>query len=331
MATQNGNAHVNNTKESTCAKNRMFLLTINEKSIEHYNEIRDYIQDLKSVNYYLTVEHHGQENKHYHMAIQCKNPIKLSTKKLYGAHIDTLKYGNFNDIIRYCKCEDKKHKELGITHTVIEEWGEVKHGHRFPTIKEVKAMCKEEREDIGLQYQKIVKSIDIEEDEKTEFINMLEEIENDILRSPDIIYIMGGSGEGKTYYGYKWALNKYKKNEIGKITINNNFIKIINEDAKCFVIEEFRPSQIKGSEFLQLTDKYGYSCNIKGGHVYIRPQCLIICSIINPLNIYKEEINKQFIRRITKFIYMKNKQPIEITVDDLNDNIGVDIEEFEED
>ena len=132
---------------------------------------------------------------------------------------------------------------------------------------------------------------------------MLEEIEKDDLKGPEIIYICGDSGKGKTYKAYKIALSKFDKIDIGKLTIENNFIQITKDKAKCYVIEEFRPSQIKAASFLQLTDKYGYTCNIKGSFKTIRPKCIIIASIIKPEDLYKnEEINKQFTRRITEII-----------------------------
>nr|QXN75475.1 MAG: replication associated protein [Virus sp.] len=134
------------------------------------------------------------------------------------------------------------------------------------------------------------------------FQEMLTEIEHDELVSPKIVYITGGTGKGKTYGAYKMALKRYPKEKIGKITLKNEFVDVLNEDADCFVIEEFRPSQIRASDFLQLTDKYGYRCNVKGGFATIRPKALIICSIIPPTEIYKEEVNQQFMRRITRFI-----------------------------
>ena len=131
---------------------------------------------------------------------------------------------------------------------------------------------------------------------------MLEEIKNDELKAPKIIYITGGTGKGKTYKAYKLALENYDKKDIGKLTLKNDFFDVINKSAKCYVIEEFRPSQIKASDFLQLTDKYGFRANIKGGFVSLRPEMIIICSIIEPEKIYKEEINQQFLRRITETI-----------------------------
>ena len=80
------------------------------------------------------------------------------------------------------------------------------------------------------------------------------------------------------------------------------------DDAECFVIEEFRPSQMAAASFLQLTDKYGFRANIKGGWRYLHPKKIIICSIIEPEFLYhNDEINTQFTRRITKCINLYNE------------------------
>ena len=157
-------------------------------------------------------------------------------------------------------------------------------------------------EEVPPQYYRIKKEIDAEEQDEINFFDMLDEIKNDELKAPKIIYITGGTGKGKTYKAYKLALENYDKQDIGKLTLKNEFFDVINKNAKCYVIEEFRPSQIKASDFLQLTDKYGYRANIKGGFVSLRPEMLIICSIKRPEEIYKDEINQQFIRRITDII-----------------------------
>ena len=38
--------------------------------------------------------------------------------------------------------------------------------------------------------------------------------------------------------------------------------------------------------FLTLTDKYGATLNVKGGTIYVRPQTIIISSIIKPQELY---------------------------------------------
>jgi hypothetical protein len=102
---------------------------------------------------------------------------------------------------------------------------------------------------------------------------------------------------------YKYALAHFDKKEITKVTICNNFFEFVGScEDKCLVVEEFRPSQLHPSSLLQFTDKYGYSCPIKGGHKYVKPEMIIICSIIHPSRLYreeKEELNEQFTRRIT--------------------------------
>lgn len=111
-----------NTK---AGKARNYILTINEKSLPYYDEIKSYITNLKSNNYYLCCEHIGQENKHYHIYCQFSTPIKLSVKKLHGAHIET-SFGSAQQNISYLKAEDEKHKKLNIKSITIDEFGEPK-------------------------------------------------------------------------------------------------------------------------------------------------------------------------------------------------------------
>lgn len=297
MTQQKGTTLSGNTK----FRQRLFLLTLNEKTLEFYEFVKNYLMSKKPLNYMLVVEHIGQKNKHYHIGLQFNNPVKLSIDKLYGSNVKIKKYASIQNIINYCKCEDKKHKDKGITYKLILEYGEPKFNGGFKTIKEVKKMNVEERNELQINYYNIINKINNEEREEKMFNEVLDEIKNNNLKSPEIIYITGYSGSGKTHFGYEYALTHYKSGEIGKITMNDNFINFVNKEAKCFIIEEFRPSQIKPANFLQLTDKYGYKTNIKGDNYFIRPEMIIICSIIEPFELYKnEEVNYQFIRRITK-------------------------------
>ena len=182
---------------------------------------------------------------------------------------------------------------------MLDEIGEEPKQGMARTVQELKEA---DISEINPVLYKIKKAIDEEEKSKNTFLEMLDEIENDKLRAPKVYYIKGDTGKGKTYAAYKLALSMYDKRNIAKLTLNNNFVDITNGDeAKCYVIEEFRPSQIHAANFLQLTDKYGYRCNVKGGFATIRPECLIIASIIPPDQLYfTEEVNEQFLRRITK-------------------------------
>ena len=269
-------------------KSRAFQLTLNQP--ERLNELIDNLKTYKSLSYIMvSALEVGEEtqHEHYHIYLHFNVPIKLNIKKCCGAHIEIV-HGSYNDNYKYFT------KQGDLTY----EWGEKPH-QGLKTIKELKEM---DSDDVPPQYYRIKKQIDAEAKDENDFFEMLDEIEKDELKAPKIIYITGGTGKGKTYSAYKRALKEYPKNEIGKLTLKNDFFDVVNKNAKCYVIEEFRPSQIKASDFLQLTDKYGYRANIKGGFVSLRPEMIIICSIVSPENIYKEEINKQFLRRITETI-----------------------------
>lgn len=280
-------------------KRNAFQLTLNEP--EKYENIKDYITNLKTNDYFISCNETAPTtgHKHIHIYAHFNNLISLSIKKCCGAHIEVCK-GSPKQNIDYIKKDGN----------IIDEIGNPPHqGSR--TVKE---LHEANIEDIDGHLYKIKKQIDEDYNRIDTFKTMLEEIENDNLNGPEVYYITGNSGEGKTYKAYKLALEKFKnKDDIGKITINNNFLSIINPTAKCFVIEEFRDNQMYAANFLQMIDKYGYDAPIKGGHIFIRPSCFIIASIIPPEKIYigEPENHKQFIRRITNTIIMENHKELE--------------------
>lgn len=289
-----------NTKTDLSFKRRDWFLTVNESSLTYYEEIENYFLNLKSLTYYICVEHIGSENKHYHILAQFSNSIRLSLKQLHGCHVEALR-GTPQEALRYIKCEDDKHIKNGITYKLINEYGEIRKHGKSMTAKEVMKASEEELKDLDFRFYNTAMKIKESENEKNTLNEMLTEIKNDKLKSPEIIYIYGDPGNGKTYGAYKIAMSKYEIGDIGRIYINNNFFKIINENAKCFVIEEFRDSQLAVSEYLQFTDKYGYSAPTKGGFKTIRPECIILCCYKCPDSIYDtiNENHKQFLRRLT--------------------------------
>lgn len=135
---------------------------------------------------------------------------------------------------------------------------------------------------------------------------MLDEIREDKLEKPQVIYIHGKSGTGKTYTAYKMACEKWNNWEIATLEFKNGFAMSNNYHARCLILQEFRPSCIDAASFLQFLDGYGCVLNVKGSHVYIRPKMIIICSIKSPYDIYREEMNDQFIRRLTTIIDKDN-------------------------
>ena len=280
------------------AKKRMYAMTLEREAYTEWRKIDLYMRKRKQPTYSLVCEHDGPDYPHIHCLYQYDKPKIVNSKFLFGAHIET-KVWSPQKYVEYCKGLDEKHKSLGVNSTVIWEEGELRKAGGARTIGDVKKMSRDEIDELPVQLQNIATKIIREEQSKQSFFDMLDQIEKDDLKGPTIIYITGMSGQGKTYNAYRLALKLFKKHEIGRISFNNNFATVDNEEAKCFVVEEFRPSQLHAADFLQFTDKYGYHVNIKGGSIYLRPQCIIICSIFEINDIYKDEINVQFQRRVS--------------------------------
>lgn len=289
-------------------KARDWQITLNETF--KWDDLREYLIGLKSLTYIIACKEIAPTtgHEHIHVYTQYKTPIKLSIKKLQGAHVEACK-GTPQQNVEYIKKDGN----------IIFENGTLRKNGKLPTIKEAINMTDDELMELPLNYQNTVDKIITKRNDENNFFAMLESIKNDELKAPEIIYIIGLPGNGKTYGAYKQALSKYDIHDIGRITIDNNFFAIENDKAKCFVIEEFRPSQLHPSKLLQLTDKYGYQAPIKGGFKYLRPETIYICSVKNPIHLYeKDELNEQFTRRITHYYHADDKVLNEITIEDLS-------------
>lgn len=277
-----------NTK-AVAIKARAYQFTLNQPEV--YDKLKDILTGLKTMDYLISCREVAPSTGHVHIHVyahfsqQYKLPQKIRN---LNCHVEICK-GSPKQNIAYIRKEGD----------IIDEIGDEPH----QGARTVKELVEADISSVDPHLYRIKKQLDAEKRDLDTFMEMLDEIEKDDLKAPTVIYITGGTGKGKTYSAYKRALKEYPKKKIGKLTLKNDFIDIVNGDeAECFVIEEFRPSQIKATDFLQLTDKYGYRCNIKGGFATLRPKMIIICSIIQPEHIYKEEVNKQFLRRITERI-----------------------------
>lgn len=280
-----------NTKAGTSSriKARAFQFTLNE--VEKYPALLNDLKDLKSCDYLVSAKEKAPTTGHEHIHIYAhfSSQYNLSKKIMsHGAHVEVCR-GSPKQNIDYVKKDG----------VILDEYGEVPHqGAR--TIKELRQLT---REECPPNLIRIYDSEKEKEQREESFMSMLDEIEEDRLEGPEVIYFTGDSGKGKTYSAYKYALNKYEKEHIGKISFNNGFADIVNPKAECFVCEEFRPSDLRASKLLELLDKYGASVNVKGGFEYLRPKTIIFASIFRPQKLYTdEEKNEQFIRRI-KHIY----------------------------
>lgn len=286
------------------ARKRMYALTLEKEAYVHWQQIHKYMCNRNKPIYTLICEHDGPDYPHIHCLYQYKNHKQISSDRLLGAHIET-KVWSPQKYVEYCKALDEKHKSLNVTATILLEDGELRKSGGARTIGEIKKMSLNEIDEADWRMYNIATKIIEKERNKQSFREMKREIKEHRLKAPNIIYVHGKPGNGKTYGAYEFAFDRYPENEVGRISITNGFFTFEDEEeAKCFVIEEFRSSQLPASNWLQFTDKYGYKCPIKGGFQYCRPEMLIICSIIKPQELYSEEhseLNQQFIRRITEY------------------------------
>lgn len=286
-----------NTTPGPSWRARSFQFTLNQP--EMYKELSKELHKLKTMTYIIACEETAPTtgHKHVHAYVHFSHQYRLSKKLLsFNAHIEICR-GSPKQNIDYIRKDGN----------IIEEWGEVPR----QGIKTVSELRETPIDEVPANLYRIKKQI--EEDDKTkkdleDFWQTIRDIRNDQLKGPEVIYITGPSGSGKTYMAYKEASSDYEPEKIARLTIENNFIDVMGaDDAECFVIEEFRPSQMTAASFLQLTDKYGFKANVKGGWKYLHPKKIIICSIIEVDWLYTSEMNKQFQRRITKLIDLNKK------------------------
>lgn len=282
------------------SRKRTYALTLEGVAYRRWQQVHSYMTSRMKPNYALVCEHDGPDYPHIHCFYQYANNKLVCSDYMLGAHIETHVWSP-QKYVAYCKAEDDKHQALKVHATVLIEEGELKKAGGFRTIAELKTMSVDERDTLPIQYKHIVDELNEKERREQSFFHMLEEIKRSELHEPDVYYITGMPGAGKTYGAYKHAMETYEISEIGRIKFSNQFAVIDNEKAKCFVIEEFRASDLRASELLQLMDKYGTNLNVKGGFVYCRPERLYICSLFRPHELYRgDELAEQFIRRLKK-------------------------------
>lgn len=308
-------------------KLRNWHFVLNPESMKHYEEIEKYLLNLKLLQYYLSVSHDNRP--HYHIFIQMKDSYKPSLKKLFGAHIVNLEShdqklkGTPQQNKEYLLCQDKKHIKLGIKCTVIKEYGELKE-HGGSKVKYLMELNDDEERELPanlyLQCEKI-KQIEQRKQETEDYIQMLiNRYEKDIRIKPKVVYISGLPGLGKTDFGYKLLFDTVGPREMSGIDYDGQFFNFENEKAnEGFIFPDFRASLMKASMFLRLIDEYGFRCNIKGSYKIINPKIWVICYYNPPTEIYKNENNQQFLRRIDEiYDFQEEKTPILIYKKDVN-------------
>ena len=259
-------------------KARHFQLTLNQP--EHYDEIKEYLTNLKQFRYLISCKEYAPTTgkEHIHIYVQFSNPQRISIKKCKGAHIE--------------KCfgtpeQNKAYIEKG---ELIDEMGlfGTNEKTRFPTYAEVKAMTREERNQLPLQFYNTVKKINTEED------NMMD-VEDIYKPEVKVYYFYGPSGIGKS----KNAVDLIKKygTKFDELKYENGFWLGYGGSEIAFY-DDWRDSHMKASEFINFIDYYIHNMNVKGGCEKNRYKIIVITSIQSPWEIYQTqpELQEQWLR-----------------------------------
>ena len=160
---------------------KAYQLTINK--IDDWGAILEYLQSLTSINYMIACREFAPKTgkEHYHVYIQLKYSMTLSKKKLLSAHIEICK-GSPQANIDYIKKQGD----------ILFEEGEPRLGGNSFSIKEIKAMTNEERENLSFYHYNKIQNL------KRDEICVLKASE--YLKNIQVYYIYGKSGTGKTKY-----------------------------------------------------------------------------------------------------------------------------------
>ena len=273
-------------------KGRNFLFTLNNP--DNWDDLLAYVKSLKGYNYGIASLEKAPTtgHKHIHFYAQFKNKVDVYQNKVCGARIDKCR-GSAQQNIEYVK----KTKEPEKAGEIIYEEGEpkLKGG---PTIKELKEMPKEEREDLPGCYYNIVQKINADEAKDIPIDEFAKQVE--------VYYIWGPSGIGKTNMARKMMKEKGFKT-FNLVKFDGNFWQGTKENGGAALYDDFRDSHMKPSEFINFIDYNIQLMNIKGGGHKNLYSYIIITSVQDPEQIYKNvegEPRRQWLRRFKEIIHL---------------------------
>lgn len=257
--------------------------TLNE--VQRFEALKETILS-KNPSYAIACEEEAPStgHKHIHIYVQWAKQVRVkAASRWQNAHIERC-FGSPEDNQAYIKKNGK----------IIWEHGQLKTNvtTRFPTIKEVKHMSKEARDNLPIQYYNVVQKINQEED------NVLKASEQ--YKQVTVIYYWGKSGVGKTKTALQY-IKDYCGDKYCEVKYVNKFWIGINSSVDVALYDDFRDSHMTPSEFINFIDYNVHNLNTKGGYVKNKFRHIFITSIQDPASIYsnkEEEYREQWLRRM---------------------------------
>lgn len=271
----------------------------------------DPLQYPDNCRYNLICSDTTKEGKlHYHQYLYFDNQRAFSSiKKLYPtAHLQ--REIRPQAYIQYIKNNKNGRK------TVIFEEGEPPAKNRFPTIAQVKAMTREEREKLPLQYANTIAKMNAAEDNDIDVDEWGKQVK--------VTWIVGPSGIGKTEkckaLVREWA-KEHGSKKINTLKFNGSFwLGVGHPEIATAVYDDFRDSDMKPQEFINFVDYNTHPMNIKNGEIRNTYTHIIITSVQHPKYLWPgarevEEPRKQWLRRM---------EIIDMTPDEVESDIDID-------
>lgn len=291
-------------KQTTFKMPNLFHLTLNPKTLEHKEEIKQYILSLKNFQYLLFAEHIGQKEKHEHLLVQLKrSQDKLSVKKLYGAHIvprDPTKGGTVSQLRDYILCKTNHPNHVGVTAILKEEIGEMKKKGGNMTIKYLRE-CNDEDEIPANLYN-------IKRKMNQETIGTFDLDNEDDDKDVEVFFIQGPSGICKSRYKAKQILNQYKHiygSKYDKVKFTDPFWINVHDNIHMCLYDEWRDTHMDPSTFLSFIEYAVNPLRILYGSCDNNYNIIVITTVLKIDNIWNgfverhgEDTKTQWFRRI---------------------------------
>lgn len=279
----------NTTNQVFKKKVKNAIMTLHKSNFDKMELIIKYLEHYKAFKYLLICEHDGPNEEHRHIYVQYENARTLDSRYLYGCHLEEA-FGSAQKNIEYLQGEDKKHKDLGIKSTQIYENGQASFRGNINTIGQLKKIT--DINDVPPQHFNTWNKVKNTKIKLTEWHKKIK-----------VIYIYcKDSGIGKSYLINK-VMNWNKFEEFDEVKHVGEFWHGINGDEVngVAVYDDFRDSDMKASEFINFIDYNIHNLNYKHGSAKNKYSLIIITSIQNPYDLYKNvhgEPRKQWIRRL---------------------------------
>lgn len=291
----------NNTKteRSPRVKARMFMITVNDKSLVHYEDIMSYLKSRATCNYVCACSHNrGVEEStklHIHIICQFDCCATLAIRKMHGAHIDAGKFGSIQAMRKYITGETGHENIPGFEAKLLDEWGDMRKNGGGHTIGELMKMSDEDFDSEVANSDPRMFNILTKIRESKSLKIKVREWHKDV----KVYYLYGPSGCGKSRKAHDMMLDMGIE-EFDRVKCENGFwIRTTGEGVALY--DDFRDSHMKASEFINFIDYNCQPLNIKGSSVLNKYHTIFITSVQSPNQIYKnmgDEPKLQWLRRM---------------------------------